>query len=45
MKIEINHDAHTRNYVKNGMNLDYYSIPRVEEVRREKVLNVYVVTN
>ena len=38
MKIEINHDAHTRNYVKNGMDLDSYYIPRVEEARREKIL-------
>ena len=38
MKIEINHDTDTRNYVKNGMNLDCYYIPKVEEARREKVL-------
>ena len=45
MKIEINHDADTRNYVKNGMDLDCYYIPRVEEARREKSYNVYIVTN
>ena len=38
MKIVINRDADTRNYVKNGMDLDCYYIPRVEEVKREKVL-------
>ena len=34
----INYDADTRNYVKNGINLDWYYIPIVEEARWEKVL-------
>ena len=38
MKIEINLDADTRNYIKNRMDLDCYFIPREEEARKEKVL-------
>ena len=38
MKIEINNDADTKNYMKNGMHLDCYYIPKVEEARRDKVL-------
>ena len=36
MKIVINHDIDTRNYVKNGMDLDWYYIARIEGARREK---------
>ena len=38
MKLVINHDTDTRNYVKIGMDLDCYYILRVEEARKEKVL-------
>ena len=38
MKIEINNDADTRGYIKNGMDLDCYYIPKVEEARRDNVL-------
>ena len=38
MKLEVNHDADASNYVKNGMDLDCYYVPRVEKARIEKVL-------